>query len=119
MDALARAGESERRAAELELRRQVVGAHAAAAAAGRAVHLLADTVVVTERGAVEAAWSAYRTGATDLWRVFEATHSVYGEEVALVRARRDLARAEGRLLSLTGRGDLLGVALPVVKEGGR
>jgi hypothetical protein len=39
--------------------------------------------------------------------------------VALARARQDVARAEGRFLSLTGRGDLLGVALPAAKESGR
>jgi outer membrane protein TolC len=119
MDAMARAAESERRAVELELRQQVVAAHAAAAAAQRTVGLLADTVVATERRALSASWSAYRVGGTDLWRVFEATHSLYGEEIALMRARQELARDEGRLLALTGRGDLLGVDVPAVKEGER
>jgi outer membrane protein TolC len=119
MDAMARAGEGERRAMELELREQVVAAHAAAAAAERTVHLLADTVVTTQRRAVDASWSAYSAGATDLWRVFESSHALYEGEIALTRARQDLSRAEARMLSLTGRGDLLGVALPAVREGER
>ena len=119
MDAMARAEAAERRAAELDLRRDVAATHAAAAAAERSVRLLADTVVATQRRAMNAAWSAYRAGAADLWRVFEITHLVYAEEIALVRARRDLAHAEARMLALTGRGDLLGVALPAVKEGER
>ena len=119
MDAMARASEGERRAMELELREQVVAAHAAAAAAERTVHLLADTVVTTQRRAVDASWSAYSAGATDLWRVFESSHALYEGEIALTRARQDLSRAEARMLSLTGRGDLLGVALPGVREGER
>jgi len=119
LDAMARAAESERRAAELELRDRVVAAHAAAEAAQRTVRLLADTVVTVERRALNALWSAYRVGATDLWRVFEATHSLYGEEIALIRARQELARGQGRLLALTGRGDLLGVDVPAVREGER
>lgn len=119
LDAMARAAESERRAVELELRDRVVTTHAAAEAAQRTVRLLADTVVTMERRALNALWSAYRVGTTDLWRVFEATHSLYSEEISLIRARQELARGEGRLLALTGRGDLLGVDLPAVKEGER
>jgi outer membrane protein TolC len=119
MDAMARASEGERRAAELELREQIVTLHAAAAAAERTIRLLADTVVTTQRLAVDASWTAYRAGSTDLWRVFESSHSLYEEEVALIRARQDLSRSEAQFLSLTGRGDLLGVGLPAVKEGGR
>lgn len=119
LDAMARAAESDRRAAELDLRQRVVAAHAAAEAARRTAQLLADTVVTTERRALNASWSAYRVGATDLWRVLEATHSLYDGEIALARARQELARGAGRLLALTGRGDLLGVALPQVKEGAR
>ena len=119
MDAMARASEAERRAAEIELREQVSSAWAAAAAAQRTVSLLADTVVATQRRAVDASWVSYSAGATDLWRVFEATHSLYSEEISLTRAHQDLARAQARLLALTGRGDLLGVALPTVTGGER
>jgi outer membrane protein TolC len=61
---------------------------------------------------VDASWSTYSAGSSDLWRVLEATHSLYGEDVALVRARQDLARTEARLLSITARGDLLNLTLP-------
>ncbi len=116
MDAMARASEAERRGVELELRQQVATTHAAAAAAQRSVGLLADTVLTTQRRAVEASWTAYRAGTTDLWRVFESNHELYGEEIALVRARQELARAEARLVSLTGRADLLGIALPITRS---
>jgi outer membrane protein TolC len=68
---------------------------------------------------VDASWAAYGAGTTDLWRVLEATHALYGEEIALTRARQDLARAAAAMLSLTGRGDLLGVAVPAGNGGGR
>ena len=113
MDAMARASEAELRAAQLDLRQQVVAAHAQALANQRTVALLADTVVATQRRAVEASWSSYRVGSSDLWRVFEAMHSLYTEEIGLIRARQDLARTSARLLSITARGDLLGVSLPV------
>jgi outer membrane protein TolC len=112
MDAMARASESERQAAELDLRAQVIATHAAAAAAQRIVGLLADTVVTTQRQATEASWVSYRAGSTDLWRTFESTHALYAEEVALLRARQELARTLAQMVSLTGRGDLFGVALP-------
>jgi outer membrane protein, heavy metal efflux system len=113
LEAMARASEAERRAAELELRQQVASAHAEAAARRRTMSLLADTVLTTQQRAVEASWSAYRAGTTDLWRVFESNHALYAEEIALARARQELAAAQARLVSLTGRTDLLGVALPV------
>ena len=119
MDAMARAAEAERRAAELDLARQVTTAHAAAAAAARTIALLADTVVTTQTRAVDASWAAYGAGTTDLWRVLESTHALYAEEIALTRARQDLARAAAQMLSLTGRGDLLGVAVPAANGGGR
>jgi len=112
MDAMARASEAERRATELELRQEVTAAHAMAAAARRTVGLLADTVMTTQRRALEASWTSYRAGMADLWRVFESTHALYTEEIALTRARQDQARAEARLVFLTGRADLLGIALP-------
>jgi outer membrane protein TolC len=114
MDAMARASEAERSAAELDLRERVVAAHAGAAAAQRTVALFADTVVATQRQATDASWIAYRAGTADLWRVFESSHEQYADEIALLRARQALTRAEAQLLTLTGRGDLLGVALPVL-----
>ncbi len=119
MDAMARASESERRAAELDIRQGVLATWAAAAAAQRTVSLLADTVVTTQRRAVDASWTSYSAGATDLWRVFEASHALYAEEIALLRARQDLARAQAQFVSLTGRGDLLGVTLPTTTGGER
>jgi len=119
MDAMARASEAEGRAAELELAERVAAAHAAAMAAARTVGLLADTVVTTQGRAVQASWAAYGAGTTDLWRVLEAAHALYAEEIALTRARQDLTRAAASMLSLTGRGDLLGIAVPAMKEGER
>src|SRR5262245_27413527 len=119
MDAMARAADAGRRAAELDLARQVTSAHAAAAAAARTITLLRDTVLTTQQRAVDASWAAYGAGTTDLWRVLESTHALYNEEVALTRARQDLARAAAGMLSLTGRGDLLGVAVPAANGGGR
>ncbi|MBI5838202.1 MAG: TolC family protein [Candidatus Eisenbacteria bacterium] len=116
MDAMARAGSAERLGSELELRQQVSVACSEARAARRNVRLLADTVLVVQRRALEASWASYRAGATDLWRVFEASHELYNEEIALIRARQALARAEARLVALTGRVDLFGVVLPPVKE---
>lgn len=115
MDAMALASQSERRVAELALLEQVTATHAAALAAQRTVGLLADTVVAVQRRAVDASWVAYSAGSSDLWRVFEASHSLYGDEIALQRARQDLAHAEARLIALTGRWDLIGVRLPEVK----
>lgn len=112
MEAMARASEAERRGAELELRRQVVAAHIEMTAQGRTTALLADTVITTLHRAVEASWTAYRAGSTDLWRVFESAHALYSNELALARARQARARAEARLIALTGRMDLLGVAPP-------
>ncbi len=112
MDAMAEASRSERRADELDLRQQVASTWSAAAAAQRTVGLLADTVLVTQRQAVDASWVAYRAGSTDLWRVFEACHALYQDQIGMERARQDLAHAWARLLSLTGRGELLGVSLP-------
>ena len=119
MDAMARASESDLRAATLDLDQQARSLHASARADSRTVSLLADTVVTTQRRAVAASWSAYKAGATDLWRVFEATHALYGEEVALMRARQDLARNEARLLAITARGDLFGLTLPEIKRSER
>ena len=110
LDAMARARESERHAAELELGRELVMAHVEATAQARTEALLADTVITTLTRAVDASWTAYRAGTLDLWRVFESAHALYDDEIALVRARQARARAESRLVALTGRTDLLGVA---------
>ena len=119
MDAMARAAESDLRAATLDLDQQARSLHASAQADARTVSLLADTVVTTQRRAVSASWSAYNAGTTDLWRVFEATHALYGEEVALIRARQDLARTEAKLLAITTRGDLFGLTLPEIQRSER
>jgi outer membrane protein, heavy metal efflux system len=119
MDAMARASEHDLRAATLELDQQARSLHASATSDQRTVSLLADTVVTTQRRAVAASWSAYDAGATDLWRVFEAMHSLYGEEVALTRARQDLSRTEARLLAITASGDLFGLSLPGIKRSER
>jgi len=119
MDAMARASTSELRAATLELDQQARSLHASARSAQRSVSLLADTVVTTQRRAVAASWSAYNAGTTDLWRVFEATHALYSEEVALTRARQELARNEARLLAITARGDLFGLTLPEIQRSER
>jgi outer membrane protein TolC len=112
LDAMARVRDAEQRSAELELRREVVAAHLEAEAQARTEALLADTVITTLERAVDASWTGYRAGTMDLWRVFESAHALYGDEIALVRARQARARAESRLVALTGRTDLLGVALP-------
>ena len=119
MGAMARAQESELRAAQLDQAQRLLATHGTARADQRLVALLADTVLATQRRAVAASWSAYGAGSTDLWRVFEATHELYDEEVALVRARQDLARTAATLLALTGRGDLLGLSLPAPPRSGR
>jgi outer membrane protein TolC len=119
MEAMARGADADRRAAELDLRREVLATHASAVAAARTVRLLADTVLVMQRRALEASWSAYAAGTTDLWRVLESSHALYGEEIALVRARQALDGAVARFVSLTGRGDLFGVALPSYPRGAR
>ena len=111
MDALAQAAEAERRAAELDLKQQVSVAWAQAHGAQSAASLLDEVTVAARRRAVDAAWVSYAAGATDLWRVLEVSHSLYADEVALARARRDLVRTEARLVALTGRTDLLGVPL--------
>jgi len=111
LDAMARARESDRRAAELELERELVMAHVEATAQARTEALLADTVITTLERAVDASWTAYRAGTLDLWRVFESAHTLYDDEIALVRAQEARARAESRLVALTGRTDLLGVAI--------
>jgi outer membrane protein TolC len=65
---------------------------------------------------MDAAWSGYAAGAIDLSRVFESAHALYVEDLRLLDAQHDLARAQARLVALTGRGDLAGVALPAMRK---
>jgi outer membrane protein TolC len=116
MDAMARARDADVVAADRDLRARVTGVHATAAAAQRTVHLLADTVLAIQRRAVEASWVSYRAGTTDLWRVFESVHALYAQEIAVIRARQELAGAQAQMLALTGRGDVVGVALPETSD---
>jgi outer membrane protein TolC len=111
-EALARMSEADRREASLELAESVGAAHAIAQAGERQVTLLADTVLVAARKAVDAAWSSYQAGGADLARVLDMSHGLYQQDVALHRARQSLAHAHARLVALTGRTDLLGVAPP-------
>jgi outer membrane protein TolC len=115
-DAMARSAAAERREAELDLAREAHALHAEARAAARTVSLLADTVVVTQQRAVEAAWSAYAAGTVDLYRVFDAAHALYAEDLGLLDARNELARVQARLVALTGRGDLAGIELPALRR---
>ncbi len=111
MDAMALASAAELRAATLELQQRLRSAHASALAGQREVGLLADTVLVVQRRAVEAAWSSYAAGTTDLARVFDVMHQLYSDTITLARARQDLARAEASLLAITANGEPLGLAL--------
>ena len=116
MNAMARVAAEERHGADLDLAREARSLHTDAAAAARMVSLLADTVVSTQERAVEATWSAYAAGAGDLGQVFEASHALYAEDLLLLDARRTLARAQGRVVALTGRGDLAGIELPALRR---
>jgi outer membrane protein TolC len=112
MDAMARAGEADLREATLDLSQRLRSTHARALAAQRRVGLYADTVGVMQSRALAATWSAYAAGSSDLWRVLEAMHAQYEDELALVRARQDLARTEGELVAILARGDVFGMTLP-------
>ena len=116
MDAMARAIAAESRAAQLELRRDILDAWEAANAGERVVSLLADTVLVSRQQAVEAAWAAYGTAHIDLWRAMESTHAVYREAVELTRARETLMRSKARLVAASSRVEGLGLEWP--REGG-
>lgn len=116
MDAMARAADGERRAAELDLSAELEETRARASAARRTAALLADTVVVAQQRALDAAWIGYEAGTVDLSRVLESAHALYGEHVALVRARQEFSRACARVLAITGKGELVGVSLPAFAE---
>jgi outer membrane protein TolC len=111
--AMADAAQAERRAMTLELESDLVSLRARAAAALRTVALLTDTVLVAQRRALAASWSAYETGATDLAGVLDAAHASYTEELEVARARQDLAETLARLLTVTARPELVGVRVPV------
>jgi outer membrane protein, heavy metal efflux system len=117
MDAMAVAADGERRAAALDLAAELAEARARAAAARRAATLLADTVVVAQQRALDSAWIGYEAGTVDLSRVLESAHALYGEHVALLRARQEFSRACARVLAITGKGELVGVNLPALEEG--
>ena len=110
--AMADAAQSERRAMTLELESELVALRARAAAARRTVALLTDTVLVAQRRALAASWSAYEAGGIDLSGVLDAAHASYAEELEVSRARQDLARTLARLLSVTARPELMGVLVP-------
>jgi outer membrane protein TolC len=109
MDVMARVTEAERRQAGLDLAREAREAHDEARAAARAVGLLGDTVVVTSRRAEQAAWASYTSGSLDLAGVLSRARALYLDEQALLRARQRLARAQARIVALTGRTDLVGL----------
>jgi outer membrane protein TolC len=110
--AMADAAQSERRAMTLELTSELVALRARAAAARRTVALLTDTVLVAQRRALAASWSAYEAGGIDLSGVLDAAHASYAEELEVSRARQDLAGTLARLLSVTARPELMGVLVP-------
>ena len=117
MDAMAHAAEAERGGAELALEQAVVTAHARAVAGARTVRLISDTVLVLQRRSLDANWSAYSAGTSDLLGVFDAAHMLYAEELREAEERQALAQAHARLIALTGRFDLIGVALPGTARG--
>ncbi len=119
MDAMADAAASERRAETLAIAAELAALRARARAEARAAALLADTVVVAQRRALAAAWSAYETGTTDLAGVLAAAHATYAEELEAVRAREALAATHARLLALCARPALVGLALPAPNEPSR
>lgn len=112
MDAMARSAEADLREATLDLSQRLRATHARALAAQRRVGLYADTICVAQTRALAATWSAYTSGSSDLARVLEAMHAQYEDDIALERARQDLARTEGELVAILARGDVLGVTLP-------
>lgn len=112
MDAMARAGEDERRAFALDLRQQLAGARAQASVGERRVRVLRDTVLVLQQRALDADWSAYAAGTIDLARVLDTAHAVYNVQLEIARAHQDLAHALARVLMITADGSLVGLALP-------
>src|SRR5262245_45064053 len=118
MEAMAREAEADRRGVELTLTAEVRAAWALAAAEEREVTLFSDSVLVAQRREVDGSWASYGAGAGDLWRLLEANHAYYQQTLDLVSARHDLARAQARLIALTGRVDRFGVAAPPRERSG-
>jgi outer membrane protein, heavy metal efflux system len=116
MEAMATGAESERRAAGLDLRARLAGALAVAEAARVRVETYTDTVVPAARTALESAWSAYGGGTMDLAAVLDVSHALYDQEIELSRAREAYTMACARVYELTGRADLLGIAMPHEEE---
>ena len=119
MTAMAQGAASERRGEALDLSSDLAAMRAQAAAAVRIVKLLSDTVLVAQRRALEASWSAYESGSSDLSGVLDSAHASYQEELDITRAHQELARTLARLLAVTARGDLLGVRIPPISTEGR
>ncbi len=118
--AMADAMAAERHGEALDMAAELLALRARAGAERRIVRLLADTVLTAQHRALDAAWSAYESGTTDLGGVLETAHASYSEELEVTRARQDLARTLARLLAMTARGELLGVRVPpAVRGGGR
>jgi outer membrane protein TolC len=109
---MADAAHAERRATTLELESELASLRARAGAAQRTVALISDTVLVAQRKALAASWSAYETGANDLISVLDAAHASYAEELEAARAHQDLAQTLARLLAVTARPELVGVSVP-------
>jgi outer membrane protein TolC len=109
MSNMAEASAAERRAEELAIARDLTALRAQARAAARTKTLYADTLVVIERKALAAAWSAYEAGKIDLVSVFEAAHSLYTEQLQASRAGQSFADALARLLAASGSPELVGL----------
>ncbi|HEX5632263.1 MAG TPA: hypothetical protein VFX50_03510, partial [Gemmatimonadales bacterium] len=106
------AAAAERRAESLAIGAEIEALKARARADQRTVTLIADTVLVAQRRALAATWSAYETGSTDLAGVLDAAHASYNEELTAVRTREDLAVTLARLLIMSARPALVGLDLP-------
>ena len=112
MTSMADAAAAEQRAERLALAAETNALRERAAAARRVATLLADTVLVAQRRALQAAWSAYESGSTDLAGVLAAAHDSYNEELDVTRARQELAGLLARLLAVTARAELFGLRVP-------
>ncbi len=119
MTSMAEAAAAERRAEMLALGAELASLREREAAVRRVARLLADTVLVTQRRALEVAWSGYEAGGTDLSSVLEAAHARYTEELDVTHARQELAETLARLLAVTARAELFGLRVPAARATGR